>query len=307
LKKGLVLKSTGSWYSVKTEDGLVVNCKTKGKLRIMDIKSTNPVSVGDHVEIEMVDPQSGVIVNIADRKNYIVRKSSNLSKQSHIIAANVDQALLVITLAFPATSLEFIDRFLAAAEAYRIPVIIIINKMDLYKEKELKLIKDIHEIYEAIGYRVLETSTLESKSLELFRSHLKDKVSVLSGNSGVGKSTLINTLYPELKLKTGSISEYHNKGKHTTTFAEMFELPEHSYIIDTPGIKGFGMVYMEKEEIYHFFPEIFKHAALCQYHNCLHIEEPNCAVRTAVENGNISASRYHSYLSMLSDENSKYR
>ena len=307
MKKGLVLKSTGSWYTVKTDEGSLVSCKTKGKLRTFDIKSTNPIAVGDWVDIEDADEQTGVIVNIHDRKNYIIRKASNLSKQSHILAANVDQAVLVITLAFPETQLEFIDRFLASCEAYRIPVVIVVNKTDLYEDTLRSLLNEIHDIYEPIGYKVIETSAINKKNLDTLKSTLKDKISVLSGNSGVGKSTLINTLYPNLHLKVGEISDYHMKGKHTTTFAEMFELPEGGYIIDTPGIKGFGMIYMEKEEIYHFFPDIFKYAEACQYYNCLHIEEPKCAVKTAVEHGMISLSRYQSYLSILNDENSKYR
>jgi ribosome small subunit-dependent GTPase A len=307
LKKGLVLKSTGSWYSVKTTEGTFINCKVKGKLRIQDIKTTNPVAVGDWVNIEEVDLQTGVITEIIKRKNYIIRKASNLSKESHIIAANIDQAILVVTLAFPETSLEFIDRFLASSEAYRIPVTLIINKTDLYEETLKNLIKEIHDIYEPIGYKVIETSATKNKNIDILHAELIHKTTVLSGNSGVGKSSLINCIYPDLNLKVGSISDYHMKGKHTTTFAEMFELPDGGYIIDTPGIKGFGMVYMEKEEIYHFFPEIFKASSECQFHNCLHIGEPKCAVKGAVERGIIAQSRYHSYLSILNDENSKYR
>ena len=305
--KGLVLKSTGSWYSVKTTEGFITNCKVKGKLRTLDIKSTNPISVGDWVEFEEVDDQTGVIINIVDRKNYIIRKASNLSKESHIIAANIDQAILVVTLIFPETSLEFIDRFLASSEAYRIPVTIVVNKTDLYQESLKSLLLEIHDIYEPIGYNVIETSVMNKKNIDLLNLALKDKVSVLSGNSGVGKSSLINSLYPNLNLKVGSISDYHNKGKHTTTFAEMIELPNGGYIIDTPGIKGFGLVYLDKNEIYHFFPEIFKYASSCQFHNCLHMEEPKCAVKDAVESGKIKPSRYNSYLSILDDENSKYR
>lgn len=305
--KGLVLKSTGSWYSVKTTDGFITNCKVKGKLRTLDIKSTNPISVGDWVEFEEVDDQTGVIINIVDRKNYIIRKASNLSKESHIIAANIDQAILVVTLIFPETSLEFIDRFLASSEAYRIPVTIVVNKTDLYQESLKSLLLEIHDIYEPIGYNVIETSVMNKKNIDLLNLALKGKVSVLSGNSGVGKSSLINSLYPNLNLKVGSISDYHNKGKHTTTFAEMIELPNGGYIIDTPGIKGFGLVYLDKNEIYHFFPEIFKYASSCQFHNCLHMEEPKCAVKDAVESGKIKSSRYNSYLSILDDENSKYR
>lgn len=307
MKRGLILKSTGSWYSVKTDDGEVINCKIKGKLRTFDIKSTNPVSVGDWVDIEMADELTGVIVDIVERKNYLVRKASNLSKQSHIIAANVDQALLIVTLAFPETPFEFIDRFLAAAEAYRIPVVIVINKIDLYEETLARLIREVHEIYEPIGYKVIETSVLKNKNLDIFRELIENKVSVLSGNSGVGKSSLINAVYPDNNLKVGSISDYHLKGKHTTTFAEMIALPNGGYLVDTPGIKGFGMVHMEREEIYHFFPEIFKYAAACQYNNCLHLEEPKCAVKDAVERGAIDAGRYNSYLSILHDENGKYR
>lgn len=307
LKRGLILKSTGSWYTVKTVAGEVINCKIKGKLRTFDIKSTNPVSVGDWVDIEMADEQTGVIVEIAERKNYLIRKASNLSKQSHIIAANVDQALLVITLAFPETPFEFTDRFLAAAEAYQIPVIIVINKIDLYEDTLARLIREVHEIYEPIGYTVIETSVPQNKNLDLVRHLIENKVSVLSGNSGVGKSSLINAIYPDNNLRVGSISDYHLKGKHTTTFAEMIELPGGGYLIDTPGIKGFGMVHIEREEVYHFFPEIFKYAASCQYNNCLHIEEPNCAVKAAVERGEIFAGRYNSYLSILNDEKGKYR
>jgi len=308
LKKGLVIKSTGSWFTVKTEDDSIVNCKIKGKIRTQDIKSTNPVAVGDWVEIEIVDSQTGVIFNICERTNYLVRKASNLSKQSQVIAANLDRALLVVTLIFPETSMEFIDRFLASAEAYRIPVTIILNKTDLYQDTLAALITELHEIYEPIGYQVIETSVPQNKNLDKLKDVLLNKVCVLAGNSGVGKSTLINSIFPGLQLKTGEISDYHMKGKHTTTFAEMIELPEGGgYIIDTPGIKGFGMVHMDKEEIYHFFPEIFKYASSCQYYNCLHMEEPKCAVKKAVEDGNIFASRYYSYQSIVNDQQTKYR
>lgn len=307
MKKGLVLKSTGSWYSVKAEDTTTVMCKIKGKLRTHDIKSTNPVSVGDWVYYEKSDETTGVIIDIIERKNYIIRKASNLSKQSHILAANVDEVFLIVTLAFPETSLEFIDRFLAGAEAYRIPVTIVINKIDIYHETLKDLIQEIHDIYEPIGYPVIETSASSNINLAQLKPRLQNKVCLFAGNSGVGKSTLINCIYPEVELKTGKISDYHLKGKHTTTFAEMVPLPDGGYLIDTPGIKGFGMVYMNKEEIYHFFPDIFKYAKNCQYHNCLHIDEPKCAVKTAVENGEISESRYYSYQSILADENGKYR
>jgi ribosome biogenesis GTPase / thiamine phosphate phosphatase len=306
-KEGLVLKSTGSWYSVKVINIGVINCKIKGKLRTFDFKSTNPVAVGDCVKVETDDCITGVIVDIFDRKNYIIRKASNLSKQTQIIAANVDLAVLVITLAFPETSFEFIDRFLITAEAYRIPVLIVVNKVDLYEETLAGLIREIHDIYEPIGYHVIETSVKVLKNLDIFKSHIIHKTSVLSGNSGVGKTSLINAIYPEINLKTGEISDYHLLGKHTTAFAEMIELPDGGYVIDTPGIRGFGMVFMDREEIYHFFPEIFKHAAQCQYHNCLHVEEPNCAVKIAVERQEIDPNRYNSYLSIFNDKNSKYR
>jgi ribosome biogenesis GTPase / thiamine phosphate phosphatase len=305
--KGLVLKSTGSFYSVKTEDSHIITCHIKGKMRTLGIKSTNPVAVGDYVEYELAGESEGVIVNILDRKNYIIRKSSNLSKQTHIIAANIDEAFLIITLAFPETSFEFIDRFLASAEAYRIPVTLVLNKMDIYLEPFKELIDEVHEIYEKIGYPIIETSTTKNINIDILKRKLLNKVSVFAGNSGVGKSSLINCLSPEFKLKTGKISDYHLKGKHTTTFAEMFEIPGGGYIVDTPGIKGFGMVLMDKEEIYHFFPDIFKFSENCQYHNCLHIDEPKCAVKEAVNNGQISESRYYSYRSILADEDSKYR
>lgn len=309
MKKGLILKSTGSWYSIKTSDGKIIQCKIKGKLRTLDLKSTNPVSVGDWVDIELIEDSNdvGVIVNIHERKNYIIRKSSNLSKQTQIIAANVDQALLIITLINPITSREFIDRFMAAAEAYRIPVILVINKTDLYDESLILTLQDINETYAKIGYKVIETSVIENKNLDIFRSLLDNKISVLSGNSGVGKSSLINTIFPNINLKVGKISDYHLKGKHTTTFAEMVELPFGGYIIDTPGLKGFGLANIQKEEVYHFFPEIFRKAQTCQYNNCLHLDEPKCSVKDAVLTGEISESRYLSYLSIVDDVNTKYR
>lgn len=305
--KGLVLKSTGALYSVKSEDNQIISCKIKGKLRILDIKSTNPVSVGDYVEYELIGSNEGVITNILDRKNYLIRKSSNLSKQSHIIAANIDEAFLVVTLAFPETSFEFIDRFLASAEAYRIPVTIVLNKIDIYHETLKELITELHDIYNTVGYPIIETSATKGTNLDILKRKTANKTCVFAGNSGVGKSSLINSLFPDVTLKTGKISDYHLKGKHTTTFAEMIELPNNGYLIDTPGIKGFGMVYMDKSEIYHFFPDIFKHSENCQFHNCLHIDEPNCAVKEAVQNGLISESRYYSYRSILADEDSKYR
>jgi ribosome biogenesis GTPase / thiamine phosphate phosphatase len=305
--KGLVLKSTGSLYSVKSESGNIYQCSIKGKLRTLDLKSTNPIAVGDNVTVELINEKDGVIKDILDRKNYIIRKSSNLSKQSHIIAANIDEALLIVTLVFPETSLEFIDRFLVAAEAYQIPVTIVLNKIDLYESTLKEYIEKIHQIYEPIGYKVIEVSALTGKNINELKSHISNKVTVLAGNSGVGKSTLINSMYTNYEMKTGAISEYHLKGKHTTTFAEMVETQDNGYIIDTPGIKGFGIINIEREEIYHFFPEIFNSSQSCQYNNCLHIDEPNCAVKKAVEEGFISESRYISYRSIMDDQEKKYR
>lgn len=305
--KALVLKSTGSWYTVKSTDGTIVNCKIKGKLRTIDFKSTNPIAVGDNVNFEMSDSVNGVIIDVEPRKNYIIRKASNLSKQSHVIAANLDQALLVVTLIFPETSYQFIDRFLAAAEAYRIPVKIVLNKIDLYSDTLQTEIDNLKYLYESLGYPVICTSVTNNINIDVLRTEMEGKVSLLSGNSGVGKSSLVNAVFPQFQLRTGAISDYHNKGKHTTTFAEMVELPNNTYIIDTPGIKGFGMVNMEREEIYHYFREIFRHSKDCQFHNCLHVSEPKCAVRKAVDDAKISNSRYISYISIIEDENSKYR
>jgi len=305
--RGIVLKSTGSFYLVKTETGDELQCSIKGKLRTLDIKSTNPVAVGDYVEIDCINSTEGIIKEIHERKNYIVRKSSNLSKQTHVLAANIDEAFLIVTLAFPETSFEFIDRFLATAEAYRIPVTIVINKTDIYGETLKELLAEVHDIYEPIGYPVIETSAISKSNIAQLKDKIKNKVCLFSGNSGVGKSTLINVLYPGINLKTGQISDYHMKGKHTTTFAEMITLPDGGYIIDTPGIKGFGMVFMEKQEIYHFFPDLFQYSEKCQFHNCLHIDEPKCAVKEAVSNGLINESRYLSYCSILEDADTKYR
>ncbi len=307
MNKGLVLKSTGSSYSVKSESGEIIHCTIKGKLRTSGFKSTNPVCAGDWVIYELSPDNSGLITDIADRKNYLIRKSTNLSKQSNIIAANIDIAVLIITLAYPETPLEFADRFLVIAEAYQVPVIIVINKVDLYKDTLKDLISYIHEIYEPIGYKVIETSVVTNLNINVLYSYLQNKVSVLSGYSGVGKSSLINAICPSVKRKTGNISDYHQKGKHTTTFAEMISLDDDGYIIDTPGIKGFGIINIDRREIFHHFPEIFKLSSSCQYNNCLHLEEPNCAVKKGVESNVISYSRYASYVSIMEDMNSKYR
>jgi ribosome biogenesis GTPase len=307
LKEGLVIKSTGSWYTVKTNDGEMHNCRIKGRFRLEGIRTTNPIAVGDRVDFEE-EKESKVIVKIHDRKNYIIRKASNLSKHSQIIASNVDQAFLIVTVNYPLTTTTFIDRFLAAAEAYRIPVSLIFNKIDRYRPNDKKRLSELKGIYENIGYKCFEISAKNGVHLEIIKDALKGRINLLSGHSGVGKSTLINAIQPGLNLKTGEISEAHSQGKHTTTFSEMFELHFGGYIIDTPGIRGFGTIDMEKEELWHFFPEIFEKSRECQFHNCSHIHEPKCAVKTAVENGQISFTRYESYLSMVAeDEDNKYR
>lgn len=307
MKEGLVIKSTGSWYTVKTNDGEIHNCRIKGRFRMEGIRTTNPIAVGDKVDFEE-GKESKVIVKIHDRKNYIIRKSSNLSKHSQIIASNVDQAFLIVTVNYPLTTTTFIDRFLAAAEAYRIPVRLIFNKIDRYRPNDMDRLDELKQIYERIGYKCYEISAKDGTHLDIIKDALKGNINLLSGHSGVGKSTLINAIQPGLDLKTGEISEAHSQGKHTTTFSEMFELDFEGYIIDTPGIRGFGTIDMEKEEMSHFFPEIFETSKECQFHNCSHIHEPKCAVKAAVEKGEISITRYESYLGMvMEDEDSKYR
>lgn len=306
--QGLVIRNTGSFYQVKTSDGEIVNCRIKGKFRIQGIKSTNPVAVGDYVTFSVTPEGEGLISEIAERKNYVVRRPANLSKQRHIIAANVDQALLIVTVNYPETSTTFIDRFLATCEAYRVPAKIIINKKDLYTEEELEYMRNLMFLYEQIGYQCFAVSALTGEGVEDIRNLLSGSVSLLSGNSGVGKSSLINAVCPDFKAKTGEISEIHNKGMHTTTFSEMFELDEGTYLIDTPGIKGFGTIDFEKEEVGHFFPEIFRISKDCRFGNCTHVHEPGCAVIKAVEESYISQSRYNSYLSVMEDcDAGKYR
>ena len=306
--KGLVIKNTGSWYQVRTDDGQLIECKIKGNFRLKGIRSTNPVAVGDRVQIILNQEGTAFINEIEDRKNYIIRRSSNLSKQSHILAANLDQCMLVVTINYPLTSTIFIDRFLASAEAYRVPVKLIFNKVDAYDSDELHYLDSLINLYTSIGYPCLKISAKKGEGIDLVKKELEGKITLFSGHSGVGKSTLINAILPEQEVKTAEISTYHNKGMHTTTFSEMFPVEGGGYIIDTPGIKGFGTFDMEEEEVGHYFPEIFKISADCKYNNCTHRHEPGFAVRDAVEKHFISESRYTSYLNMLEDkEEGKYR
>ena len=317
--KGLVVKNTGSWYSVRTDDGQLLECKIKGNFRLRGIRSTNPVAVGDRVTLSAPTGQAGgvFITEIEDRRNYIIRKSINLSKQSHIIAANVDQALLIVTVSNPQTSTTFIDRFLASAEAYRVPVVLLFNKTDLLDADEQHLQQMMVALYENVGYQCLQISATTGQGLDQLRPLLAGRISVLSGNSGVGKSTLINQLVPGASLRTAELSDAHNMGQHTTTFSEMISLPPVAStaegewtgaLIDTPGIKGFGTFDMEPEEISGYFKEIFRFSKDCRFNNCTHTHEPGCAVLQALENHYIAQSRYQSYLSMLHDKDEgKYR
>ncbi len=306
--KGLVIKNTGSWYTVKTDDGNVVDSKIKGNFRLKGIRSTNPVAVGDRVEIIRNQEGTAFINSIEERRNYIVRKSQNLSKQSHIIAANVDQAFLIVTVDHPQTSTTFIDRFLASAEAYSVPVILVFNKTDLLDADEKHYQEMMMTLYENVGYKCVAISAANGDGLDVLLPMLKNKTTLLSGNSGVGKSTLINSVVPGVNLRTAEISDFHNTGMHTTTFSEMLELPGGGYIIDTPGIKGFGTFNMEPEEITSYFKEIFRFSKDCRFNNCTHTHEPGCAVLKAIEEHYIAPSRYQSYLSMLNDKDeNKYR
>lgn len=305
---GLVIKNTGSWYTVKTDSNQLVECKIKGNFRLKGIRSTNPVAVGDRVSITPNQEGTAFITSIEDRKNYIIRKSPNLSKQSHIIAANVDQAFLVVTINRSVTSTTFIDRFLASAEAYRVPVVLLFNKTDALEDEEREYQQMMIDLYETVGYQCLAISAANGSGMDKVRELLAGKTTVLSGNSGVGKSTLINSLLPDVQLKTAEISDAHNAGTHTTTFSEMLELPEGGYIIDTPGIKGFGTFDIEPEELTSYFKEIFHFSKDCRFNNCTHTHEPGCAVLKAVEEHYIAQSRYLSYLNMLEDkEEGKYR
>lgn len=306
--RGLVIKSTGSWYAVKTDDGNIVECKIKGNFRLKGIRSTNPVAVGDYVDIILNNEGTAFISEIEDRKNYVIRKSTNLSKQSHILAANVDQNYLIVTGFRPETSTTFIDRFLASSEAYDIPTHLIFNKMDSYSDEEEDIVEGMLSIYTDIGYTCHKISALTGDGLDEIKEQLKGKVTLFSGNSGVGKSTLINALIPACHQKTANISSAFLRGIHTTTYSEMFEIPDNGYIIDTPGIKGFGTFDFKDEEVGHYFPEIFETSKDCKYNNCTHTHEPGCAVLKAVEDHKISLTRYTSYLSILGDKDEgKYR
>lgn len=305
---GLIIKNTGSWYTVKTDDGRIVECKVKGNFRLKGIRSTSPVAVGDYVDIIMNAEGTALISAIDDRQNYIIRKASNLSKQSQIIAANLDQALLIITIKQPETSTTFIDRFLAGAEAYRVPVVLVFNKTDLLNDDERHYQQQMVTLYETIGYPCIEISAETGMGIDQLQTLLKQKVTLVSGNSGVGKSTLINAIIPHAEQRTAEISNAHGTGMHTTTFSEMIELAEGGYLIDTPGIKGFGTFDIEREELTSYFKEIFEFSKDCKFNNCTHTHEPGCAVLQAVENHYISVSRYQSYLNMLEDkDDSKYR
>ena len=301
---GLVIKNTGSWYTVLTDDGQLLQCKVKGNFRLKGIRSTNPVAVGDRVTVD----GEGWITDIDDRRNYIIRKSINLSKQSHIIAANVDQALLVVTVNYPQTSTTFIDRFLASAEAYRVPVILVFNKTDLLTDDEAHYQQMLITLYQTVGYECRVISAETGEGVDELKTLLPGKTTLLSGNSGVGKSTLINRLVPGVNLRTAEISDAHNTGQHTTTFSEMIRLEGGGWVVDTPGIKGFGTFDMEPEELTSYFKEIFRFSQDCRFSNCTHTHEPGCAVLKALEDHYISQSRYQSYLSMLNDkDDSKYR
>lgn len=306
--QGTVIKSSGSVYGVRAIDGTVIDCRVKGNFRLKGIRSTNPVAVGDHVLFDVRDDGTAYIVEILERRNYIVRKASNLSKQSHILAANLDLCFLIVTINHPATATTFIDRFLAAAEAYRVPVVLVFNKTDLYGSADNDELEYLTAVYGSIGYRCLRTSAAKGEGIAELMEMMSGKVSLLAGNSGVGKSSLVNAIAPEIAARVGEISKSHDTGMHTTTYTEMFEFMPGSYIVDTPGVKGFGTFDMETEEISHYFVEFFELSKDCRYGNCTHTHEPGCAVLEALERGEIAPSRYQSYLSMLEDkEEGKYR
>ncbi len=308
MKEGVVVKATGSLYTVRTNEKETIPCRLKGRMRLEDQKSTSPVVVGDNVLFEYEpDSGTGVVAEVLPRKNHIVRKSTNLSKQSHVLAANIDQAILLITINYPVTTTVFIDRFLVSAEAFSIPSILVFNKVDRYKKGDLEHLSELMAIYGRIGYRCETISALNDDDIDKIKSIVKDKVSLIAGHSGVGKSTLVNRLEPSVNLKTAEISSAHKTGIHTTTFAEMHTFSFGGYVIDTPGIRGFGLIDTGKEELYHYFREIFEASAGCQFNNCTHVHEPDCAVKAAVDEGQISVSRYNSYLSIYLNKDEKYR
>lgn len=302
---GVVIRNTGFWYVVRTDDGRMVECKVKGNFRLRGIRSTNPVAVGDGVTIHENGQEVAFITEIDDRRNYIVRKASNLSKQSHILAANLDLAVLVVTVARPETSTTFIDRFLASAEAYRVPVVLAFNKMDCYSGEEREQALDLLSLYREVGYECFALSALSGDGVPALLERMRDSVTLLSGHSGVGKSTLLNLLVPGANVRTSEVSEVHGTGMHTTTFSELYDLPCGGSVIDIPGIKGFGTFNMEPEEVAHYFRDIFRLSADCRFHNCTHTHEPGCAVMSALEEGRLWPSRYASYLSMLEDKDEK--
>jgi ribosome biogenesis GTPase len=308
--RGLVYKSTGSWYSVKTQDNKQFDCRIKGKFRLDDIKSTNPIAVGDYVDFEVEknsDVETGVIHNICERKNYVLRKSVNLSKQTHILASNIDVVFLIITISSPVTSTNFIDRFLLTSNAYSIKTILLFNKIDLLNKTELIILNKLTKIYSDIGYDCHEISAKNQVNLDKVQSIMKDNVSMFGGHSGVGKSTLINSLQPNLNLRTKNISIQHSQGQHTTTNAELYDLDFGAKIIDTPGIRGFGIVDFEKSDIKNYFPEFYKLINQCKFNDCMHVNEPKCIIKKFVEEGQIALSRYENYLQILEDDKSSYR
>ena len=309
METGIVIKSTGSWYLVRQTDGTIIKCRIRGKLRTKGVRTTNPIAVGDYVDYQAEsNTEQGLIQNIHERRNYIIRKSINLSKEAHILAANIDQAILVVTLTSPRTYTQFIDRFLATAEAYQIPSILIFNKIDLYDNALKNEMKNLINIYQSIGYTCIQAAVTKGIGVNEINAVTQGKLTLLAGHSGVGKSTIANALNPALNLRTTEISASHDSGMHTTTYPEMHPLLNGGYIIDSPGIKGFGTIDMSKDEISHYFPEVFAESANCQFYNCTHTHEPKCAVKQAVEQGTISQSRYNSYLNLLNDEDEdKYR
>jgi ribosome biogenesis GTPase len=303
--KGIVIKTTGSWHTVKWGEQQI-NCRLKGNFRIRGMRITNPVAVGDEVEFE-VSGETGIIFKISERKNYIIRKSTNLSHESQILASNLDQVMLMFTLDFPETPLEFVDRFLVAAEAYHIKTVLLVNKIDLYDSVRMKWLHEVYAIYQYAGYEILGISVKNGTNLEILNNLIHNKRTLLAGNSGIGKSSLINTICPGLHLKTNEISWYHEAGKHTTTYPEMIEIASNSYIIDTPGIRGFGLTDLSKNEIGLYFTDIFKLSRDCQFYNCTHIHEPNCSVIEAVNAGILHESRYRSYFNIFNGTDEKYR